>query len=182
MKNKTKLQDSIRNILKGLITAFILYISISASNAQKPLEISTGIGLPETLFLGVRYRADQTKFGFTIGGVPSSSILTLGFDIYRHFGRNAEQMDGSTWFINLGVNSLKENTEYAIEKWIYLKGRVGREFFISSAVSIDLSLGPIYELKYSYREKEPQPSCWFCGGFAIPKLLPSIAVRVNAKI
>lgn len=172
-------------IVKGLNISLFLLLFILQSKAQKPLELTAGVGLPEIIHVGLRYNMDKTKLGFTLGGVPSgsSSIFTLGADVYSHFGRNAEQMDGSTWFVNFGINHLKENSEYAIEKWLFLKGRIGRAFYLSPVASIDLALGLMYEISHSQKDKTPQQCSWFCFDFSdTQKVIPSLSLNFNVKI
>ena len=175
----------LRQSLQFVRISLFLILPLLQSFAQKPLEASAGIGLPEMIHVGLKYGMGETKWGLTLGGIPagSSSIFTMGTDFYRHFGHNSDEMDGSTWFINFGINYLKENSEYAIEKWLFLKGRIGRSFYLSPAASIDAGLGLMYEVHHKRKEKTPGQCTWFCFDFSDAiKVVPILSVSFNVRI
>ncbi len=165
--------------------SLLLVLPLLQTYAQKPWEVSAGIGLPEMIHVGLRYGMDNTKWGITLGGIPagSSSIFTMGADFYSHFGHNSDEMDGSTWFVNFGINHLKENSEYAIEKWLFLKGRIGRSFYLTPAASIDAGLGLMYEVHHKRKEKTTGQCTWFCFDFSNAiKVVPILSISFNVRI
>lgn len=182
---KSKFTSDVNWFLKSSSVSLLVLLFISHVKAQKPLEITAGVGLPEVIYVGLRYNVDNTKWGFTLGGIPSgsSSLFTFGGDFYSHFGRNSDQMNGSTWFVNFGINHLKENSEYAIEKWLFLKGRIGRSFYLTPAASIDAGLGLMYEVHHKRKEKTTGQCTWFCFDFSNAiKVVPILSISFNVRI
>lgn len=88
---------------------------------QRLLELSTGISIPELSQTGLRYQIGQTIFGSHIGSLrgPWQRQLSATADVCYHFGRNAKLMDGSTWFVNFGLNYIHDDGKYVLEKYVY---------------------------------------------------------------
>lgn len=75
-----------------ILAIFVLSVGFSHQGfGQRKVTVSTGIGLPELLNIGVRYQINQTQIGMNVGtwGMPTKdeNILSILGDIRCHFGR-----------------------------------------------------------------------------------------------
>jgi hypothetical protein len=107
--------------------------------------------------LGLRYQVGQTKIGTYVGSLPGSRQrpLSATADVYYHFGRNAKLMDGYTWFVNFGLNYIRDDGKYVLEKYMYMKGQLGREIHNSQTTNLDIGAGFIYELSHAPKLRTP---------------------------
>lgn len=148
--------------------------------SQNKVSLSTGIGIPEAIHIGVLYQIDQFQTGFSVGTMPYSneSIFTLSADVLYHFGGKSQKSTLRPWYGKTGLNYLRDETTARIEKFLYLNTRFGRNFNITSRFGIDVNAGAIFQLsKAVIRKTSPN---WY-----IPinwKVIPSISVSLFYKL
>jgi len=149
---------------------------------KRPLELSTGIGIPALIHVGLRYQVGQTKIGTNIGSLPGfrQRPLSATADVYYHSGRNAKLMDGSTWFVNFGLIIFATMGSMCLRN-MYMKWQLGREIHNSQTANLDIGAGFTYELSHTSKIKES--SCgWLSGILSMPDLIPSISLKFNFKL
>lgn len=119
---------------------------------QKNLNISGGVGFPETINIGIRYQIpDQSQIGLSIGTWPSpggwlfnwKSLVSLTGDFYYHLGDSSKFSEMPPWYIRIGLNYLRIAYESGLENNLESHLRFGRDFYFSedSGVSLDAGVG-----------------------------------------
>ena len=147
------MKDKFRLLLIVLVVGNLHLLS-----GQEKVNITTGIGLPEFLNIGLRFQLKQSQVGFSIGTWPLASgekIMSGSGDFLYHFGGFSELSNRRPWFGRIGVNYLRDETEYRIDKYFYLNTRVGRDFNISKKIGITLDVGAIFQLGSETIRKKP---------------------------
>ena len=175
MKDKVKL---LSNIL--LIITFLFSHSNQVFGQEK-VNLSTGFGIPELLNIGVRYQLSQVQIGLSVGSipVPNENIISISGDVYYHFGGFSELSNRRLWYVKIGLNYLRDETESVIDKYLYLNTRVGRDFNISNKIGIEIDVGAIFQLDNEVIRKKP-PSGWNID-IEMP-VIPSIGIGLFYRI
>ena len=127
------------------------------SFGQEKANISSGIGLPELLNLGVRYQLKQAQLGIGFGFIPikEESVIAVSGDVYYHFAGLSEFSNRRPWYGRLGLNYLRDETKTLVDKYLYLNLRIGRDFNISKKIGIEIDAGAIFQLFNETIRKEP---------------------------
>lgn len=137
-----------------ILTLVVLY---KTSLAQAGFSISAGIDLPELIHITTRFQIHQFQAGVTFGFLPlpktgwnpgPGTLTTFSADIYYHFGKFIGLSDLRSWYGRFGVTVLKDKRIYSDDN-IFLFPRIGRNFQLDSKMSINIDLGPLYELSES---------------------------------
>ncbi len=154
---------------------------MSLSCGQEKINISAGFGLPELLNAGVRFHANQTQIGFSVGSVPVSDEknLSISGDIFYHFAGSSEYSNRRPWYFRAGLNYLRTETTREIEKYTFLNTRFGRDFNVSEKFGIGLDVGATFELEKKEILKDNQTSSWFDLDFPV---FPSLSLSVFYRI
>ena len=166
-----------------LIITFLIGYGVQVY-AQKKVNITTGIGIPELLNLGVYYQLDQVQMGLSVGSIPVGSddkLLSISGDVFYHFGGSSELSNRRPWYGRLGLNYLREETEYSIIKYTHLNIRVGRDLNISTNLGIRLGAGGFFEVIRKEKRKKPKPSGGLNLNFDVP-IIPSLGIGLFYKI
>jgi hypothetical protein len=153
MKNKMK-----------TISIVLLIIALSFSSGgqmfgQEETTISAGIGYPDLLNIGLKFRVlNQANIGLNIGFFPSNNntssmvywgtLLSFAGDFYYHFAGSSEYSEMRPWYGRIGINYMKD-MDYPSNNALIPYLRIGRDFYLNKndGISIDLGLGkvPIHE-------------------------------------
>ncbi|HSI78097.1 MAG TPA: hypothetical protein VK957_19525 [Lunatimonas sp.] len=175
-----------KNNMKVLTYIFLFISSLFSWNnqvyGQEKLNISTGLGMPELLNIGVRYQIDQTQLGLSVGSMPLGSnenIVSISGDVYYHFGGFSELSNRRLWYGRIGLNYLRDENVNRIDKYVYLNTRLGRDFNISKKIGIGIDFGAIFQLSNEVIMKKPS-SGWSIG-FDFP-VLPSLGIGLFYRI
>ncbi len=140
----------------------IIAFSFSSSNqsfGQKMVDISTGIGVPELLNIGVRLQLDQIQIGFNIGSFPSEdrSYSSTSGDLYYHFAGHSKLSNRWAWYGRGGINyQRRELTKptYPNYHWsskeLFLNLRIGRDINFSPTIGISIDAGASFSLFYEH--------------------------------
>lgn len=134
--------------------SFILLIFASSLNygievfGQEKVNVSTGLGVPELLNVGVRYQLQQTEIGFSVGSFPldDQRIISFSGDFFYHFRSLSKLSERRLWYGRLGLNYLRNESEIVIDHFVFLNLRIGRDINISRKMGIKIDAGPTIEL------------------------------------
>jgi|SRR5665647_140065 len=107
---------------------------------QEKVFVSTGLGLPELLNVGIKYQiSEQSKIGLSAGWWPSYSGTNISFsgDYYYHFGGSSEFSELRPWYGRVGLNWIPN-------WWVDSYLRIGRDIYVSRSLGISLDAGLMY--------------------------------------
>lgn len=115
---------------------------------QEKLSVSAGLGIPELLNVGVRYEFDQVQLGVSIGTIPwdDGEQFSISANFRRRFAGYSELSKRRPWYGRLGLHYARFESEYEINKYLYLNTSFGREFSITEKFGIELDIGAFYQL------------------------------------
>jgi len=143
------------------LSCFLLPIAFLISTGgqlfgQGNVSLSSGIGIPELINVGMQYRIEQTQVGIGFGYLPSSSpssdtpaiisygtLMSLSGDIYYHFGKLPKSSDltDHPWYVRFGFAYTREERIDKDNSVFFLYPRIGRDINISKRVGIGIDLG-----------------------------------------
>ncbi len=136
-----------------LIVVSFLFVFNQLVIGQEKFNISAGFGVPELINIGLRYQVDQCQLGLSLGLMPHD--FSVCGDVYYHFAGLSELSVRRPWYGRIGLNYLREETEYYIDKYLYLNIRLGRDFNISDKFGIELDGGVLFQIKNKVIRKTP---------------------------
>ena len=117
----------------------IIILTINASFCQNKLNAHIGYGFPDLLNLGLRFQLPQAQLGGSYGFL--GEFRTLSFDVYAHFGGNAEFVDRRPWYVRTGVCFSKELLEGYTTKVSLLPIRFGRDLNFNEKMGLQVDFG-----------------------------------------
>ena len=149
---------------------------------QEKINISAGFGMPEFINIGLRFPLDQFQLGLSAGIFPADdeSISAFSGDVRYYFGGSSNLSDRPPWYLKVGLNYLRDETESLIDKYTYFNTRLGREFNISGYVGIEIEAGAVFELSYERIRKQSPSSSWNLD--FNPSVLPSAQIGLFYRI
>lgn len=165
----------------------LLLITFSLGNVgqvsgQEKINITVGFSIPELINLGVFYQLDQFQLGLSVGSLPTGSsenLISLSGDVRFHFAGSSELSNRRPWYGRIGLNYLREETDYVIDNYLYLNTRIGRDFNISKKIGIAVDMGAIFLL--NNKEKVKKPSSGWNLDLDFP-VLPSVGIGLFYRI
>ena len=177
MKNKVKPLSSI------LLIVIFLFSFGNQAFGQEKINLSTGFGIPELMNIGVRYQLEQVQIGLSVGSIPikNENVISISGDVRYHFGGISELSNRRPWYGRIGLNSLREETQFIIHKYMFLNTRIGRDFNISDKIGIEIDLGVGFQLSHDKTIKNP-PSGWFWLIDIEPIAIPSFSIGLFYRI
>ena len=139
-----------------MITMCLLAFSLLCIS-QKRVNVTLGIGMPELLNIGVRYQANQTQLGLSVGSLPlkDETIISISAETYYHFAGRSQLSTRWPWYVRFGMNYLRNETKTVLDKYLYANLRVGRDFNISEEIGINIDIGLTIEVIWDMTIKEP---------------------------
>jgi hypothetical protein len=166
--------------MKKILLILFAAFAVQSTFGQKHLAISAGIGIPELINAGLRYGTNQNQFAISLGTVWSKEDPTIAksLDYYRHFGGKSQLSERKPWFMKFGLNYLKSDSDFLIEKYGYLNLSIGREFNITRNFGMQFHGGTIFQIYEKIIEK--QPSYGFDINISIP-VLPCLGIATFYK-
>jgi hypothetical protein len=138
-----------------LIIAFLCR-SGGQISGQGKVSLSSGLGIPELINVGVQYRIEQTQIGIGFGYFPPSgsgsdpyailswgTLMSLSGDFYYHFGKLPKSSDliDHPWYVRLGLAYTREELIDKDSNVFFLSPRIGRDINFSKRVGIGIDLG-----------------------------------------
>ena len=170
-------------ILLALIMGFINQVKSQEENQEK-INLSLGIGFPEAINVGVGYQFDPIVlacgFGSILGNSDRNAIAIFG-EIRYHFAGYSQFSYRQPWFGSIGINYLRDETSFEIEKNWFLNMRIGREFNIDDRFGINFAIGAMYEFSKEEIRKQPRRGWAFDFDFLGP-VFPSVGLSLFYKI
>jgi ribosomal protein L13E len=170
---------SIIKVLSLYYFLFILLVDLSPIYSQNKIDLYTGFGIPELINAGVKFQSSQKQVGLSIGSRPNEDIISVSGDIYYHFGGHSKLSNRRPWYVRGGLNILREETSYAIHKYVNLNTRIGRDFNISNKIGISLGAGILVGLFHDEIRKKPKGSLEINLGFPV---IPSLGISLFYRI
>lgn len=158
------------------------FAKVCKVSAQEKININTGFGIPEFIYLGVSYQLDQYQIGFNVGALPvgsSESLMSFSADMRYHFAGLSEFSNRRPWYVRIGLNYLRDETDYVIEKYLYLNTRIGRDFNISKKIGIAVDIGTVFQLHNTEIIKNPSDGWYLDLDFPV---LPSFGIGLFYRI
>jgi hypothetical protein len=167
----------VKLLCRLILIALFSFGSINHSYGQEKINISTGIGIPEFLNIGIRYQFKQVQAGICIGTMPvkDEKLISLCGDLFFHFGEVPKLSARRAWYARVGLNYLRDATETSEDRFTYLNIRFGRDLNISKKVGIEIDLGTLIQLSY----KRIGPSSFIDFNFPI---LPSVGINMFFRL
>lgn len=162
---------------------FILLFGLAFRvSAQEKASVSAGIGIPELLNVGLRYRFDRTQAGLSIGSMPVHSnegILSVCGNFKYNVGDPSPLTQVRPWYGKIGINYLRDKNDYKIDEYFYLNPRIGREFNLSRKMGMELDLGAIIMLNHAETIRQTSNGWDIAVEFPV---LPSIGISLFYRL
>lgn len=167
----------VKLLCRLILIALFSFGYINHSSGQEKINISTGIGIPELLNIGVRYQFKQVQAGICIGTMPvkDEKLISICGDLFFHFGEVPNLSARRAWYARIGLNYLRDETNTIEDRYTYFNIRFGRDLNISKKVGIAIDLGTLIQLSY----KRIGPPSFFDFNFPI---IPSIGVNMFFRL
>lgn len=176
------MKNTIKPLLYLLLILTFLIGNKTQVFGQRKVNITTGIGFPELLYLGAYYEFNQIQIGMSVGTLPAGSdetLISISGDIYYHFGGHSYLSTRRPWYTRLGLNYVRDETEFTVTKYNYLNIRVGRDLNITNKFGLKIGAGALFEL--SKKETVKKPSSGWGFNLDIP-VIPSLGIGLFYKI
>lgn len=139
------------------ITLLLILLNLHAT-AQNNFKASIGIGLLESINIGVDYHFKQSEAGISIGTWPTQiNGFSLTGNYYYHFAGKPRFGEVRPWFVRAGINMLRDRYTHSIEYDYCATLRFGREFNFSDKIGVGINLGACYLFYYSVKILEESP-------------------------
>jgi hypothetical protein len=149
MKNKVKTISII------LLIITLLFSSGVQMYGQGKATISAGIGYPDLINIGLKYRVlNQANIGLNIGFFPSNNntsgfvswgtLLSFAGDFYYHFAGSSKFSEMRPWYGRIGLNYIKD-INYSSNSILTPYLRIGRDLYLNKndGISIELGVGKV---------------------------------------
>jgi len=161
--NIINMKNTDTELCKVLLFSLFLFCISNPLIGQEKVNISTGIGLPELINVGMRYQHKQTQTGLSFGFIPQGekeSFISVSGDFCYHFLGISKLSNRRTWFGKTGISYFRYETRSVINKSLYLNLRIGRDFNISEKFGLELGGGSIFLLHEDIMRKVPPSGGW----------------------
>lgn len=147
-----------RAIPSWYLLASVLFFYFSNSAVGQGLDLVAGASAPEGFFAGIRFTEKQTQTGFNVGTLPTASdrsFFSVSGEFLYHFSReNNDSSKIKSFYTRAGINYVRNENMYRINKNIYLNARVGRAISLGSNWGIGIDGGLFFRM--SHREAVKQ--------------------------
>lgn len=163
------MKNNAKKILQ-VLAIFVLSVGFSYQGfGQRKVTVSTGIGLPELLNIGVRYQISRTQIGMNIGTwgilgtwkIPTKdeNIMAILGDVRYHFGRPSKLSGRHPWYVRFGLGYMRYENTNLIEKDLLFVSHIGLEADWSKKFGIEMGVGVMGVSTIEEIRKTP-PSFW----------------------
>ncbi|MBI3258306.1 MAG: hypothetical protein HYZ54_02320 [Ignavibacteriae bacterium] len=174
---------TISHIILGiLIFCTTEFYSVQSAIAQDRIYLIGATGIPELLSLGMRYQTGVAQVGFSIGSLPlgDETIVSLMVDGFYHFGFVSDRSSQGIWYVRVGADYLREETDFVRDNYIYSNFRIGRDFNLSDEITLSVDAGLLIQLYNNRLEKKSNPGI-IDFNFKFP-VFPSIGTTIVYRI
>ncbi len=140
---------------------FIFIMIIFTSFTQKiysqgKLNVSAGIGLLECLNIGMHYQFNAFQVGMSAGTWPNQNVISILGDLRLQFGQDSKSSNHPSWYLLYGLDYVRHEDDFNIDKNLYGDFRVGRYFYILKEIGIDINIGIQAEVMHKEIRKKLQ--------------------------
>jgi len=167
----------------GCVLFVVLLISGTSGivAGQSKFAVSTELGYPENLTLGIRYLFKQEQLGFSMGYLSfgNSSVFSMTADVYNHFGGKSHYSKRYPWYGRFGFIYVDRQTEQYFDTFLFLNARIGRDLNITRKFGFQLDLGFAYKMIHKKVERIPVPGFDFSGLF---RFYPAFGMGMFLKL
>lgn len=131
--------------MKIVVTLFFTFGLVLNLVAQKEIDLTAGVGLPEFLNVGIKGQLKQIALGISVGTVPvlevDEKILSVCCDFFYHFGKVPELSQRRIWHGRVGMNYLSDKINEREDRYTYLNLRIGRDLNLSQKFGFQIDGG-----------------------------------------
>lgn len=147
------------------------------------LDITAGLGLPELINVGLNYRAGLVEVGGSAGFLflGENNVFSAGGDLYYHFSGYNQYNQPRPWYLRAGAMYLRDEGDDLIHKYIYLNGRIGRDFTLSQRFVLKMDAGVMVQMHHEEIQKESYDPLFDSLNVNLP-VLPSIGVKILYRL
>jgi hypothetical protein len=148
----------LRLYIASILLVLCMTFAPGKSTGQERVNVTAGMGVPEFLNLGIRYQFFfQNQAGVSIGSFPANDERIISFtgDYYRHFAGLSDFAERKLWYFKGGLSYLRNETNAAIDKFLFANLRIGRDLNISGRLGIELSGGISFQLFHDETLRAP---------------------------
>ncbi|SDL85951.1 hypothetical protein SAMN04488034_1186 [Salinimicrobium catena] len=141
----------------------LLFAFAGKATGQEGFKISTGIGVPELLNLGLHIQLKNTQVSFLAGSFPWYEEENFGVsgNFYYHFGGTSKFTPTKPWYGKMGLSYLHLEDEWERNSDLVLAPRIGREINLSPKFGIAIEAGLMVLLISDEKVKKERPhSFW----------------------
>jgi len=143
------MKSKVKTLTGTMLILALLLCSGRQMSGQEKVNISAGIGLFETLNIGIRYQVNQSQLGLSIGTWPPeadswldlNSLISISGDFFYHFGGFSEFSDLRPWYGRIGLDFVRVGWNDEIDNNLQSHFRIGRDFYFSRAFGFSLDAG-----------------------------------------
>lgn len=131
-------------------------------NGQSNIKITSGIGIPEFLHMGIQMERPGSHLGFSIGFMPgvSESLRSTSLDYFIHF-RKRKEGTKNPWYFRTGAAYTREHTRTKIFTNVLINMRFGRMIRLEERVRMYIDLGiAINAYEDEVRKVPVRPNEW----------------------
>lgn len=148
--------------------------------AQNYINMKAGIGIPELAGVSVGLQPGPLQMMLGVGSlpVPEDKLFSLYGDLFFHLFGTSKNSETKPWYLRFGIKYLRETTPRWIDQYTYADIRVGRSFFFTEQLSLELDLGTVIELSYD-REYIIPATPFLTLDFPV---VPSIGTRIVYRL
>lgn len=148
--------------------------------AQNYVNLKAGIGIPELAGVSVGLQPGPLQMMIGAGSLPlpDDKLFSMYGDLFFHLFGTSKNSEIKPWFLRFGIKYFREDTPRWIDRYTYADIRVGRSFFFTEQLSLELDLGTALELSYTREEIIPTTP-WLNLEFPV---LPSIGTRIVYRL
>lgn len=146
------------------LSVYVLLITFVFINAnqlfgQEKVIITSGVGFPELINIGVRYQCGQSQLGLSIGAVNVKvKFISISGDLFYHFDRLSNKPGINPCYCRVGLDYWKLDEFHAEGNFLLFNLRLGRDFNISHKFGTELDAGVVFHSKELLNQSGVAPS------------------------
>lgn len=128
-----------------------LVLSSGFSLKGQGIDLVAGGGVPELIFLGVRFPTGKVQAALNVGALPVSrgeNMVAASGEILYYFTNEDKQPERHPIYARAGLTYLRDKNDRSTDKYLLLNARGGMEFPISDNIGIGTDVGISYILSH----------------------------------
>ncbi len=133
------------------------FINANQLFGQEKVIITSGVGFPELINIGVRYQCGQSQLGLSIGAI-NVKFISISGDLFYHFDRLSNKPGINPCYCRVGLDYWKLDMFRAEGNFLLFNLRLGRDFNISQKFGTELDAGVVFHSKELLNQSGVAPS------------------------